>query len=761
MPQRLIPQKSKIILIYSVPVLSTILLLAWVIKLWGVDLGIPFVYSGDALAASVMVKGIIDNGWYLYNNYLGTPFGLNWSDYPLVDSFNFLLIKLLTIFSPLTHYVSGYGLVINLFFILTFCLISLTSFYVCRQLKISFGISLIFSILYAFQPYHFYRGIWHLFLSAYYMVPLAILIVLWIWSDGSIFFTKTEKIGFYCLNLTNSKSIFTLIACLITSSTGVYYAFFSCFFTLVAGVAKFLKEKTRYSLISSFLIITLISSGVFLNVAPSWVYWLQHGSNPAVSTRHPLEAEVYGLKTVHLILPVENHRIPFIKDIKQRYNKAGFPLEGSEIIFASLGLIGSLGFLGLLGVALFGLLQEDYPSKTIAHLATLNLAAILLASIGSFSSLFNLFITPQIRAYNRISIFIAFFSLLAVAIFLEKIIRSRKFKKPIVCLGLILVLGIGVLDQTTEKFVPAYTKVRHQFKSDEKFVKAIEGQLSSNSMVFQLPYIAFPEGEVHTELAQSYGLFRGYLHSKTLKWSFGAMTGRHNNWYESVSKKNLDEMLTTISAVGFKGIYVYRAGYPDLGQQIEAELKDKLNVEPIVSPNSDLSFFNIEKFNTLYRERYSETEIQAHKEASLNPKIKIKLLEGFYFLEGDSSLNWRWADREALLRVKNVTERPREVTIDFSLATEWETKSSLKLEGDLVKETLEISAEPVHFRKKLLVPPGKHFIKFVSDAELRDAPGDPRSMFFRVINFQILDKDDLRLQEASKTLSELMQSTTN
>src|SRR4028118_1814739 len=100
-------ETKKTLFFYINAFILPILILIWVLKLWGRDLSIPFAYGGDTLAASVLVKSIIDNGWFLHNSYLGTPFALDWRDYPLTDSFNFFLIKILSIFSPLS--LSGYS----------------------------------------------------------------------------------------------------------------------------------------------------------------------------------------------------------------------------------------------------------------------------------------------------------------------------------------------------------------------------------------------------------------------------------------------------------------------------------------------------------------------------------------------------------------------------------------------------------------------------------------------------------------------------
>jgi phosphoglycerol transferase len=85
-------------------------------KLWQAVLRIPFSYSGDTLLNSMLIKGVIDNGWYLHNYFVGMPSGLDMYDFPdpLLNNFNFLIIKLITLFT------SNWALRMNLFFFLGF-----------------------------------------------------------------------------------------------------------------------------------------------------------------------------------------------------------------------------------------------------------------------------------------------------------------------------------------------------------------------------------------------------------------------------------------------------------------------------------------------------------------------------------------------------------------------------------------------------------------------------------------------------------------
>jgi len=90
--------------------------------------------------------------------------------------YHFLLIKLLSLFS------SDYALIFNFYFLLTFPLTTISSLYVFRHFNISYLVAVLGSLLYSFLPYHFFRNQHHLVLAGYYIVPLMVMVLLWVFS---------------------------------------------------------------------------------------------------------------------------------------------------------------------------------------------------------------------------------------------------------------------------------------------------------------------------------------------------------------------------------------------------------------------------------------------------------------------------------------------------------------------------------------------------------------------------------------------------
>src|SRR5262249_33948032 len=148
------------------------------------------------------------------------------------------------------------------------------------------------------------------------------------------------------------------------------------------------------------------------------------GPNPEVARRSAGEAETFGLKIVQLLLPPLCHQLACFRDLVAKYS-ANAPLV-NENQLVSLGAVGSLGFVIMIA--------ELFCPRPVAGagslrdcLSRLNLAAVLLGTIGGFGSAFALFISPEIRGYNRIGIYIGFFALFTMALVGDRLIQRHAY----------------------------------------------------------------------------------------------------------------------------------------------------------------------------------------------------------------------------------------------------------------------------------------------------------------------------------------------
>jgi phosphoglycerol transferase len=721
--------KIKSVFMYSSAFLLTLLILVGVMKLWHADLTVPFGYGGDGIFAQTYIKGIVDNGWFLNNRFLGAPFGANMYDYPSSDGLTFLWVRFLALFTQQV------GLIINCSFLLTFFLTTATSLFVLRKFGISRTVAVGLSLLYSFLPYHFFRGEAHFFLSFYFQVPLLVMIIFWI-MNGELL-SKSDmplRVSDLCRQ---KRFVMSALICLASSSMGVYYTFFACFYLLVAGLFAFVRDKKISYIIVIAILVCVMGTGVMLNVAPKLIYTHNHGTNTEVGRRSPVESEIYGLKIAQLLLPVSGHRIGILAQDKALYDvKAPLVNENTS---TSLGVIGSLGFMMLVAMIFFGTyMGSGRDIAVLRQLAVLNLSGILLATIGGFGSLFALIISPEIRAYNRIVVFIAFISFFAVGVIVDKFINFVSQKEIRSWVRFILpaiLLVVGIYDQTTVHYVPDYSGLKMYYENDASFVSQIEHSVPKNSMIFQLPYVPFPENPPVNNM-EDYDLFRGYLHSQDLRWSYGTMRGRAGDeWYKQVSQQPLEEMLKTLSLTEFNGIYIDRNGYKDQANKLIADISKNLDEQPIYSNNQRLAFFKLMKSNNSLKSTYSSQQYEVAQDKTLHPLL-FSWKGGFSDLESTTSANWRWCSSTGQLELNNSSDKSEQVEIQMSLATGYPYKSNISISGTGFTDKLIVNNQLTLYTKIINVPPGSYLLKFSSDAKRVDAPQDPRYLVFRVENFK-------------------------
>ena len=710
---------------YLAAAVACALILVFTFELWRADLHIPLNYELDSISVQLWAKGVVENGWYLSNPSLGAPFGMEMHDFPLSDSLFFLLERAISLG------VRDPAVVVNLYYFGTFFATTLVALFVLRRLGAPRGPSIVCGLLYAFLPYHFLRGEGHLFLSSYFLVPLAVLVCLWLYRDGELLFKEREGTRAR-LDLRGKRGLGALGICAVLGSGGVYYAAFACALLLVAGASAAIARRRVHPLGSAAILAALIAGGVAANLVPKLAYEREHGPNPEAVLREPGHVEVYALKLTQLLLPSHGHRVGALARLRDRYDRtqATPPHENGS---ASLGVIGGLGFLALVG-GLFRRKRSESPGL-VDGLVTLNLAAFLLATTGGFGAVFGFAVSPLIRCYNRMSIFLAFFALAAVALGLARLVRSARpgAQRLAVHFGLAALLVAGVLDQTTPGFVPKYEEVKRQFAGEAEFVGRVESALPPGSMVFQLPLLEFPEASSPGKMG-TYDHARAYLHSRSLRWSFGAMKGRYgDSWQKHAADLPVPEMLRALALAGFSGVYVDRAGYADGGAAVEAGLAEAGGARPIEGAGGRLAFFDLTPYAAALRRDLGPDRWAAEFESALRPMV-VTWRGGFYGREEGAGVTWHWSGGSGEIRIANPSGRPRRVELSMGLATAEQRPARVWVEGPGVATEWPADSSQ---RLELTVPPDGATLRFRSDARAVINGNDPRALAFRVERFRV------------------------
>jgi hypothetical protein len=685
-------------------------LAALALHLWNASLGIPLTPGGDNYYVLMQIKGVLDNGWVLTNPYLGTPFGQDLHDFAgNRELLHVVIVKVLGLFS------SNPAAIYNVYYLLSFPLIGLASYVVMRWLGISRPAAVTMSALYAVAPYHFRHGT---FLWAYYTVPLAAYLILAIYSGAPLFERRAGQVR-WLLRYASRRSLLTLAVAVTVALSSFYYAGFTVFLVLMATAITFVVSRRRGTLAAGVAIVIAIVAAGAIAEAPALIYHARHGGNSVAAQRDAAEAELYSTNIAQLVMPVTGHRVGPLRRLTERWQaESKVNKEASH-----LGSIAALGFVWLLAVAAVaaagstGRLVRDARQR---HLALATLTALLLGTTGGLSGLIAYTLTTQLRTWTRLTIFISFFALAAIGLLLDAghaELRRRGVRTPRVAVAAILglICGLAALDQTSPVNVPGYERNAAAYRGDDAFAKAIEAELGDGGMVYQLPYIPFPENDPIGGMGP-YDEVRPYLHSKTLRYSFGAMKGRPADWQADTAGAPPEQLAPAIAAAGFDGVYIDRFAYPDFAAGTEAELQQVAGTPPLVSADDRFSFFSLRVYAQRLRDRLGPDQLQALGDATVRP-VRSDWGEGFSGRKQEGPDSSRWAVTPASsLTVTNPSGRPRSTDLFVELSRPGGESAEVAIAyPDGTSQQVDVPPEGTDVEHTLQLPPGASTIRITTE----------------------------------------------
>ena len=579
------------------------------LRFYGVDhLDLPFSFQGDALHHLAVAKAIVEQGWSWHIARLGAPYGLDMYLFPVgsvVDNTSFWLLSLFSR-DPVV--------IVNSYWLGSFALSGISACWSLRRLGIPRLVAFLGGVLYAFLPGAFYRNVNHLML-VYYLVPPAIAMCMLLLRSEWSLLRRTDQLVFWG-------------ALALLGLGYIYYSFFACLaFSLV--VTLLLSQggnRKRDSIVGAAAIgmITLFSA---LQLTPALIGWSADPiAKENIQQKSLAEADIYGLKIRHLLTPRIDHPLPILRSVSSKLNVAGFPLE-NENTTAQLGFVGAVGFLVLLGLGLLRLVDLRPLSgltATLGSAAALNLWLILFATIGGLGSLFNLFVSPDIRTYNRVSPFIAFLALYAVCelVVLVKVKSSGQWRNFLFIFGCVLTLIFGVVDEAPFNSVAqSWKSNRGLYESTRSFIGLLEKQLPAGAMIFQLPAPPYPNTPKMFDM-ESHQHLGSYVVSHSAHFSWPALSRNGLLFNQSISSIADPRILAeSLSIIGFDGVLLDRWGLEGRGEALIRQLKD-FGVETVLeSSEGRFLYLSLEKVKQRLAASLSPHDLHMARENLLYPEI--------------------------------------------------------------------------------------------------------------------------------------------
>jgi phosphoglycerol transferase len=714
---------------------------AWVLQLWDASLHIPIVSTGDALLNMSVIKGIIQHGWYFTNSSVGAPLGQEQYDYSAFDGDNlpFLAIRVLALG------ISDPAALLNVWYMLGYPLVAGASYLAMRGLGISRPAAAATGVVFALLPYHFARGEGHLFLGDYIAVPAGGFLVLMTLTGRSLLRPRDGVSGWR--RWLTPAAAAAAACCLVAGASTLYYAVFTILLLGMTAILRALAQRTWRAGVPGMAAAVAVGCVLVVNLSPALVYQHQHGKDPAAAQRQPVESELFSLSLTQLMLPIQGHRIRAFAELYQKHQSTTPIISEGGM---QMGILASLSLIGLL-ILLASRALRGPPAGVLAssRAALAGAAAIaaalafLIGTFGGISSLIAYIVSPQIRGWNRLTPYIGFFALIGLALFLDYArgwIVARggvRVGRPLALAFVALVAVIGVLDQTAKTFAPQYTATAAAWRNDGRFVSVLEHSVPKGSMIYQLPYHPFPETSGTFGMAD-YDLFKGYVHSQNLRWSYGAMKGRVQDWGDEASQQPIAWQVQAATAAGFAGVYIDRAAYADHGQAVERAVRKALGGGPAVNGDDAgrLVFYSSAALAARQHQTMSDAQRAALADALIHP-ISVSYPAGFFDPETppDGSAPYRWMTTYATMGLDNTEDHPRREVFEVTAAAgvgRW----TITMPGG-AKKVVRFRRGEEHVAIPFTAPRGKSTINFFAETP-KQGDTDPRDLRIQAFNPRVV-----------------------
>lgn len=722
----------------------------WVLRLDRMHLHIPIYPTGDSLFSQLVIKSVITHGWVGHNPDIGAPFGSSMYDFVVNfgDTTELLLIKVMSLFS------SDYAALLNGLFVLGFGLCAFAAYGVFRALGFERSVSVAVSVGFATINYHFQRNEGHLFLGTYYAVPAACWLILG--SLGHVtLFVRRDGAGGRLTTWATRRTAFSVLAAVFVGISAVYYAIFALVLLGIVVLLLLITQRVR-RVAAPIAVMAAIVVSVGVVQLPQVAWHHSHGANAAVGARSPAESELYALKLTNLVMPDPYHRIGFLRTIGAKYYDTTLVSGEKPGTDPALGSVGTIGLLIILIAALraaLGRAPTTPRSRLVRDSGLLATLAFLVGTVGGGGALIAYLLSPQVRGWDRITVFISFFALIGAAAgiswllgWLRRDTRPawlRSGRRPQIA-GVVLVILIGwftVWDQTSPALEPDYTATADTWRTMSRFVGQIEQTVPKNSEILQLPYVPFPENP-NVFAMGDYEHLRPYLQSTDLRWSYGAIKGRlPEDWGPGLANVPTPDIVRNASAAGFAGIYLDTFGFEDHGVKLIKELTTTLGEQPLRSGDGREAFFDLQPYTAKLAASTSPAELRSDSDELLHP-VSTTYTTGFFGPETDGTTNWEWAGPTATLTLGNRATAAREVDLDFSVLTPGKTGSTvtLTLDGKPLKTVTTAAGKPAQVDLETDLAPGDHALGFSTNAP--DETSDPRDLHMQIRDLVASPKDE-------------------
>lgn len=620
-------------------------------RLWNFDFGAPYFYErNDDLCHGMYIIRAMHGDLNVWTDSMsGYPYGANSYAFPLIPWMAVLWGYIAGVFSD------NYSLGITGYTFLNFYLSSMCFYSMARRLNIDKCISTVGGIIYSFSYYMIYQSQGHETAVCAFIIPLVVLILINIYDYTAVKVSIREIV----------------VVSIILSVSDPFYSFFACIMMAMAFVYSCVnsnKDGIKKSVIS---LLTISFSSILL-IFPHIVY--KHSHSITTAKRSAFSAWYFGLQLVSFIIPgTKKHFLSFLSN---KYVNNGLPNY----------LCTYIGIWGIVGLVITILLGLKKNRKQAQLLLGILVELVIIGVSGGLGTAVALLITPQVRVYHRIYVYIYCLVILSLCLMLNKIFSIKiKSKILLYTLSALIVLfhlyDMGYITESTFSGKSYNSDSAERYYSDKAFSDQIKNIYPDKVKILYLPYYTFPEGVTDSGIGNYTGGVMLRLFNYNITTNFGAIYGSEED--ECAKAKydsdDVEHILSFAANEEYDAIFLDKKAL-SIESHLREDLIATLRENPIIESN-DYALFPLDN--------------------SKLSKYESNLAAGFIFKkgfdiqeEGEGRI-YRWADKECEIEILPSNNEIKNLTISFDVCS-YGKPITIHISGCGVDEKIDISTEYTH-----------------------------------------------------------------
>jgi len=530
--------------------------------------------AGDMLSTYVAADnwGVIAS---TTTTHYGFPLGMNLNLVPGVDITENIFAKTINLISGNPYFGT------NLLLILSFPLVAFLSVIVLRLVGSRGWVAIALAIAFAFIPYHWGRGLGHLYLATMYSVVTGMILVLLI---------GTGRFNRMIAQRNKWQLIAVALLVFITAWSGLYYAIFALILMAAALAWRLAQRDTWQQLVANAIPIVSLAALVIIGFIPGLIATINNPAFAILAERMPYESVIFAGILFAALVPA-----PILPDsVFSFYNteitdaiNAAPPFENR--VPTNFGTIVTTIALGLLVWGMFMRYRSDRWKTSTAQLPfiTYLLSVSLLFFIPwGLNYIFAATVSAQIRAWNRFLPVVLLLFILAAGVVLKRVRKRHS-------VALLAVAGIGATFINSvypfkENYLSSAQAATKPANAARDYSAVINSKIPEYCGVLQLPYMGYPENGPLLDL-DDYGHFWLPLNDSGKAWSYGAIKNTEaGNWAAQLPEVPTEPQVANLIQAGFCGIHLDIRGYvKPAAERITEELSSRYGV-PIATGNPDV-----------------------------------------------------------------------------------------------------------------------------------------------------------------------------